>query len=124
MRPIILGNISTGMGNPSPVLLNNTGKLRDDFYEAAVLEYFQEWEGCDFQVSEQRVSVGVEPSYQFDELRIITICVDIGKSTFHTGKSWRSYGSAIAQRTKYYSDYKYSCKFTRFVNSWHPVLFP
>lgn len=106
------------------MLLDNRGELRDDFYDAAVKEYFKEWEGCDFQIGEQSITVGIEPTYQFDELKIFSICLDIGESSYITGKSWGPYGSGIAKRVRYYRDYKSNCKFTRFVNTWHPILFP
>ena len=121
MRHRIASN--TGLGNPDKALLDNKGKINKKFADAAIVEYFSKWEGFDFHVDKKRVTVGIEPTYQFDPLKIVSIHKDKSKSFTQTGRAWGYYGSKITSTTKTYSEYKYKSKFIRFVDEWHEKLF-
>ena len=113
----------TGLGNPDPALLNNYGEINLEFGEAAIKEYFDDIGGIDYHVTEDFVNVGIEPAYQYQKLKIISISKNKDESYIQTGKAWGPYGSGIARNTKYYKEYKRNCKFTRFVDKWYPILF-
>lgn len=113
----------TGLGNPDPVLLNNKGKINKEFADAALADYFSQEEGFDFQVSKESVTIGIEPAYQYDELKIIHIDKDKSKSYLQRGKAWGPYGSQIAKNTRVYGEYKNKSKFVKFIDKWHEVLF-
>lgn len=113
----------TGFGNPDPVILNNTGNLNKEFAQAALNAYFGKFEYFDFHIDTNEVTVGVEPAYQYENLNIISINKDKNKSYTKSGKAWGPYGSGIVSNTKTYGQYKRKCKFTKFVDQWHPILF-
>lgn len=113
----------TGFGNPDPVLLDNTGDLDTDFGTEALGAYFDYFGGFDYKVTKTGVTIGYEPAYQYERLRIIHIDKDINKSYIQNGKAWGPYGSGIAKTTKYYSEYKRKCKFKNFIDRWHSGLF-
>lgn len=115
--------VNNGLGANAEVYLNNKGSLKEPFADA-VMDFFEWTEGFDFQVDEGAVSVGREPTYQYDELKIIKISKNKEDSTFTTGKSFGAYGSQVVSRTKRLGDYKRQSKFTRFVDAWHSVLYP
>lgn len=110
-----------GLGNPDKVLLNNKGNLNNEFADAALVEYFSE--GFDFQISGDSIAIGIEPAYQYDRLKIISIHKNKENSYIRTGKAWGPYGSQIVSSVKIYKDYKNNSKFIRFVDKWHAVLF-
>lgn len=118
-----MGGQHTGLGNPSPVLLNNTGEVNPDFAEQAIGLYFKEWNGCDFDVKEDEILLGLEPAYYRETLKIISINRDKLKSYIKTGIAWGYYGSRIVSKIKYYDEYKYKSKFVKFINEWHSKLF-
>jgi hypothetical protein len=113
----------TGFGANTKVHLDNIGQIREDFADAVVSSYFKKYEGFDFQIENNFIAVGIEPSYQSDPLKIITIHKDITKSFIKTGRAMGYYGSGVVSKTKTYADYKLKCKFTKFVDTWHPILF-
>lgn len=113
----------TGMGNPDPVVLDNKGKLNKEFADEMLTLYFSEWEGYDFKVTKKSVAVGIEPSYQYEKLRILYISKDKGESYVWYGKAFGPYGSQIVGKKKFYKDYKLNSKFKRVVDKFHPILF-
>lgn len=113
----------TGLGNPDAVLLDNKGKVNPEFAVDAIVEYFHQEEGFDFQVSEDAITIGIEPAYQYDELKIVQINKEKNKSYLQRGKAWGPYGSQIAKNTRSYGEYKNKAKFVKFVDKWHAVLF-
>lgn len=123
MRHRIGGVSAIGLGNPDPVLLDNKGTINKEFADEALKEYFSYEEGFDFQLNKDFVNIGIEPAYQYDRLKIISIQKDKSKSYIQTGKAWGPYGSQIAKNTKVYGDYKNKSKFIKFVDKWHAVLF-
>lgn len=113
----------TGLGNPEKAVLDNVGMVNSDFADAAIETYFQRWEGFDFSVNKNYIAVGIEPSYQYDKLKILYIHKNKEKSYIKTGIAFGGYGSQVVASQKFYKDYKNSCKFVKFVDKWHNVLF-
>jgi hypothetical protein len=113
----------TGLGNPEPAELMNKGKLNKKFAKEALKTYFERYEGFDFQVTDNVVTIGLEPSYQYDPLLIISISKEKGKSYIQRGKAWGYYGSQVVKRTKLYEEYKLKSKFVKFVDKWHEQFF-
>lgn len=115
--------ILTGLGGGGKELLPNVGKLNKKFADAALEAYFK-GKGYDFRIEEDEIAFGIEPTYQGDKRFLVTIRRDKQHSTIESGKAWGPWGSGVAKTTRYYRDYKYESKFVKFVNQWHPVLFP
>lgn len=115
--------LGTGLGNPDSVLLDNKGTINSEFAEDALSYYFNSEEGFDFQITDDSITIGIEPAYQYDRLKLISINKDIRKSYIKTGKAWGPYGSQIAANIKIYGNYKRKSKFVKFVNKWYPKLF-
>jgi hypothetical protein len=113
----------TGLGNPEPAKLDNKGYIYKPFADAAMKEYFSREEGFDFHRDRNTVAVGIEPTYQGDPLRIITIRRNKAESTIEQGRAFGYYGSGVRKSVRRYADYKYNSKFKRFVDAWHRVLF-
>lgn len=113
----------TGLGNPEAAQLNNEGILDKKFAKEAMKTYFRKFEGFDFQVTEDAVVIGIEPSYQYDRMLIISINKDKSKSYLQRGKAWGPYGSQVAKNTTVYGDHKNKGKFVKFVDKWHQILF-
>jgi hypothetical protein len=113
--------VHNGLGANAEVLLDNQGRINKEFANAAL--DFLKLEGLDFQVGEHYVSVGIEPTYMYQPLKIITISRNKDDSTYVTGTAWGPYGSGIAKRVRRRGNYKKKSKFTKFVDEWHPFLF-
>jgi hypothetical protein len=125
-----IGGQGTGLGNSAPEQLDgkSTGdKKMDRLINKAAKEayelFFKSFGYCDAQFSENEVRLGVEPAYMYENLKIISIRRNKEYSKFTTGHAWGAYGSGIVSTDRYYSDYKYKCKFTKFVDKWHDVIF-
>ena len=119
-------NLSTGLGNPSKELLNNEGILTPQLkamLDEAIELYFKKWGGCDFSIKENYIDFGIEPAYMYQDLKIISINQRKGCSYIRTGRAFGGYGSGIRATTKVYADYKNDCKFTRFIDKWHSLIF-
>lgn len=117
---------STGLGNASPALLNNNGVLDSiikKILKEAIELYFKKWEGCDYQIDQDKVLLGIEPAYQYENLKIICISKTKENSYIETGTAWEAYGSGIAKKRKYYGEYKNRSKFIKCIDKWHPKLF-
>jgi hypothetical protein len=112
----------TGLGNPEPAQLMNQGKLNNEFADDALKTYFED-SGFDFQVTDDAVVIGIEPSYQYDRMLIISINKEKNKSFMERGKAWGPYGSQVAKNTTVYADHKKKGKFVKFVDKWHQILF-
>lgn len=83
--------------------------------------YVSAW--CDFAVSEEELKIGQEPSYKFEDLKIVCISRKKDDSYIQTGRAVGYWGSEWQSKTKYYKDYKYNSKFVRFVDRWHKILY-
>ena len=117
-----IGGEGTGLGNPAPHMLENNGELTNELKKClkeAIKLYFKGWGGCDYSVKEERIEFGIEPSYQYDHLRIIALLKDKELSYQEQGRAWGAWGSQISSTRKYYKDYKYNAKFKKFVDKWH-----
>lgn len=120
-----IGGWNTGLGNPSSAQLNNNVKLKKEMklmLKEAVDFYFKDWDGCDYQIEKNEITIGIEPSYQYDRLKIIRIATIKENSYIKTGRAWGSYGSEIASTIKYYNEYKYKSKFVKFIDKWHKTI--
>jgi hypothetical protein len=114
--------VNNGLGANAEVYLNNKGSLNESFAKS-VMNFFGYIEGFDFQIEDNLVAVGREPTYQYDALEIIKIVKNKEDSTYTTGKSFGPYGSGVRSRTRRLGDYKRKSKFVQFVDAWHPILF-
>jgi hypothetical protein len=112
----------TGLGNPDPVLLDNKGKINKVFANE-VIDTFFKGDGCDFKVTKKGVTLGIEPAYQYEKLRIIHIDKNIGESYYWYATAFGYYGSKLVGKKKFYKDYKFNSKFKRLVDKYHAVLF-
>ena len=95
----------------------------EECIKEAIELYFKQWGGVDYMVHLDGFTFGIEPSYQYDKLKIIEIDKDKEKSFIIDGKSWGAYGSEVVLKTRYYKDYKKNGKFKKFVDYWHPRIF-
>lgn len=110
MRRRLIGNICTGLGNPSPVIFDNQWTDNEQFNET-VRSFFEDAlnllddesindiGGFDFKIELRdngfRILFGIEPSYMYDPY--ICYCFDNEKekSYIHRGRSLGHYGSDI-----------------------------
>jgi hypothetical protein len=115
--------VNNGLGANTKVLLDNKGEINKEFADAALAEYFAKEKGYDFQITEDSITIGIEPTYMFDKLKLISINKDKSKSYIKKGIAFGAYGSQILGKPKAYSQYKRKCKFTLFVDKWHKVLY-
>lgn len=119
----------TGLGNPSPVALRNSGTPTDAILSAMkdaveVFPVMRKSGGCDYDVYDNCVCFGIEPAYQYEDMEIVTIHRDKEQSSYERGVAWGAWGSNIARTKKIYANHKRRGKFVRFVDKWHPILFP
>lgn len=112
-----------GFGNNKPCLLDNSGELDKQLAEEALKAYFSKEGGFDFKCNKNSISIGIEPTYQGDELKLITISRNKKKSFISTGKAFGPYGSGIRKTTRHYFAYKYKSKFVKFIDKWHKHIF-
>lgn len=125
----------TGLGGGAPVLMDGqpTGNKERDalikecardayktFFKGTSLDY----DYCDAQARESEVRLGIEPTYMYQHLKMIVINEDKKASEFILGYAVGAWASAIRKTKKFYLKYKRTSKFTRFVDKWHPQLFP
>lgn len=133
MRYRICPDIGLG-GNSSPALLNETGTgdLKKDAVikscaEACYHTFFKNTkmdEGyCGAGVHGHEVRFGIEPSYMYEELKLI--CIDKNKewSRLWTGIAFGGWGSGIRSKSRRYGEYKLKSKFVRFVDEWHKKIY-
>ena len=115
----------TGLGNSSPVLLDNKGQVSKAMLAEAIDTFplMKKIGGCDFTKEQNKVKFGIEPAYQYEPLEIVCVAATKENSYKETGRAWEAYGSGIAKKRRYYSEYQRKSKFVRFVDKWHPVLF-
>ena len=117
-------------GNSDPEILENKWTeneelnelLKECFHESLNTFKFLKEEGwLDFTIDlkNKEIKFGIEPTYQYETLFIITIDLDdIGECSIEKGIAWGLYGSNIVSTTKYYKDYKNKCQFTKFIDKW------
>jgi len=112
----------TGIGGGRGILTNN-GSVNKELGKELIESYFKEWEGFDFQIEDDKVMFGIEPSYMKQKYKVITIHKDKNLSSYSTGYAFGAYGTDILKNTKEYRNYKNKCKFTRFIDKWHEQIF-
>lgn len=115
-----------GFGNSDRGILDNKGKLNKKYADDAYETYFSKQgqaEGFDFHVNESCVMVGLEPGYQYERLLIVAIHKNKEMSFIRDGYAWQGYGTGLRKKTRFYGEFKYNCKFVRFVDKWHGKLF-
>jgi len=125
----------TGLGGNAPTIMDgqSTGsEERDKLINAAAKECYElffkgtkrDYDGIDAgeSASMYAITLGIEPSYFGDPLKVIRIAADKKASNFETGIAKGYWGSGIRSTKRYYADYKRSSKFTRFIDKWHPLL--
>ena len=123
----------TGLGNSEPARLSNQWTGIEEIDQAlkpmmaeAVELFFKDWEGCDFSIAQAGkgmiVTLGIEPSYKFDTLKIIAVGSCMENSYKETGVAWGYFGTGIASTVKTYAECTYKTAFTRFVQKWSEEL--
>lgn len=115
MRRRLIGNICTGLGNPSPVIFDNEYTDNKRFNETVKLffedalnslndETIHDIGGFDFKIELEdnsfRILFGIEPSYMYDPY--ICYCFDSEKekSYIHKGQAFGYYGANIKIKSK------------------------
>jgi hypothetical protein len=131
MRHQIGHAAATGLGNPAPELVSgrSTGDRKRDalINDAAKDCYgsfgFKQHGYCDAGEDGHEVRLGVEPAYQYEDLKVIIISKEKDYSRIITGRPWGPWGSQVASTIREYGDYKRRSKFVRFIDKWHPLLY-
>lgn len=123
--------VHTGLGDSPEVLISgkNTGKVKDsllneiakDCYETFNFE--KKFGYCEAGFDGIEARFGAEPSYEFEELKLIIIAKNKNGSSYITGQAVGPWASRIRSKQKFYSDYQKKSKFVRFVDKWHGKLF-
>jgi len=100
------------------------GKYLKMFEDAVkTFKLFADYEGLDFGFTDNAISMGIEPSYQGDDLLVIKLDLkDKGNSYMITGHAFNVYGTGIKSKGRYYKDYKRKSKFTNFITKWFELL--
>lgn len=115
MRRRLIGNICTGLANPSPVIFDNEYTDNKRFNEAVKLffedalnslndEVINDIGGFDFKIELRdnsfKILFGIEPSYMYDSY--ICYCFDSEKenSYIHKGQAFGYYGANIKIKSK------------------------
>lgn len=126
----------TGLGNPNTQLMDckaTRDKIKNRVINRCAKEAYKiffkgtklDFEYCDAQANfdMSEIKIGIEPAYMYEDLKIIIIRKKKEHSEFITGRAWGVYGSDIASKNKYYSEYKNKSKFVNFIDEWHKKLF-
>ena len=120
----------TGLGSNAPVLVSgkNTGGIPDSLLNEIAKDCyntfsFEKYGYCEAGFDGDEARFGIEPTYQFEDLKLIVVCKDKAESKYITGRAVGAWASALQQKVKEYRNYQKSSKFTRFVDKWHAKLF-
>ena len=102
-------------------LVNKCAKeCYETFFKNTEMDYLF----CDAGFTGEALILGIEPTYQFDPLKIIVVHRDKKQSKYVTGRAVEAWASRIVKTEKLYSQYKKQSKFVRFVDKWHGKIFP
>ena len=128
MQHRLIGNTITGLGGNAKTILDNSGqmtpKIKEMFNEAIeIFSLMKKWECLDFEINENVIKFGIEPTYQYDKLEIVCVANHLANCYIETGIAFGVYGIGIRKKRKYYYDFKQKTKFTDFINKWQPQLF-
>lgn len=126
-----IGGLHMGFGNPAREKIDGkpTGndmldaKINECCKEAFPL-FFERFGYVDAQYTATEITIGCEPAYFGEDLKMIVLAVDKGECQLITGHAFGFWGSGIRQKNKRYDEYVKASKFTRFIDKWHPVFFP
>lgn len=125
----IAGQTGLGLSHPQDYILDNTCtdetlkvNCEKVFYLAVEeIPIFKSYEGFDYYIKTEGFAMGIEPSYQFDELFRIVIRKNIYESYIESGKSFGSYGTAVRKKQRFYSDRK--SKYNTLIFKYHTMVF-
>ena len=110
MRRRLIGNICTGLGNPSPVIFDNEWTDNEKFNETVKLfledilnslndETINDVGGFDFKIELEdnsfKILFGIEPSYMYDPYVCYCFNSEKEKSCIHKGQALGYYGADI-----------------------------
>lgn len=123
--------VHTGLGASPEVLISgkNTSKVKDSLLNEIARDCYKTFNFekkfgyCEAGFDGEEARFGAEPSYQFEDLKMIIIAKEKGKSSYVTGQAVGPWASAIRSKQKRYSEYQKKSKFVRFVDKWHGKLF-
>ncbi|MFA5174734.1 MAG: hypothetical protein WC438_06130 [Candidatus Pacearchaeota archaeon] len=111
---------STGKKELDKIINACSKEAYELFFKNTKLDY----EGVDASMKEgYEVRIGIEPSYMYDELKMLCIHEDKKASRLITGIAFDVWGTGIRSTTKMYKDYKYKSKFIKFIDKWHDKIF-
>lgn len=118
-----------GLGNPDPCLLSNnydlSSEIWDEFSQDFADNYklIKDYGGFDFNFSNSVFSIGIEPTYKYDQFLIIDFdLTDKNNSRITTGISFGDYGSGRRSKTVKYHDYHKKSKFIKFIDKWYDFV--
>ena len=89
------------------------------FFKSTKLDY----KGCDIGIGYDGIRIGIEPTYMYEPLKMITINEDKGMSMYSTGYAYGAWASSINRTDRYYKNGKTKSKFIRFIDKWHPLFY-
>jgi hypothetical protein len=120
-----------GGNSDKPILINNwpedktlEKKLMDMMEEASkTFKALEKMRNIDFSIFENNILIGIEPSYMYDEIYVISINRDKNSSMLRSGISFGNYGSNIISKVSFYKDKKTKSKFIRFVDKYHALIY-
>lgn len=129
-----IGGAYTGLGPGTPQRMDGqktkSNKLNKIINAAAKEAYELFFKGtkmddgyCDAQYRDMEVTLGIEPSYMYERLKIIVIDKQKEYSYIQTGYAWGPWGTGIRSKTKYYKEMKYNSKYKNFINKWHEKIY-
>lgn len=110
MRRRLIGNICTGLGNPSPVIFDNEWTDNEKFNETVKLFFkdalnslkdktIDDIGGFDFKIELEdnsfKILFGIEPSYMYDPYVCYCFNSEKEKSCIHKGQALGYYGADI-----------------------------
>lgn len=107
-------------------------KQRDDLINACSQDFYKLFleggkmdEGyCDAGFDNNEIRVGIEPTYQYQYLKMIVIPENIQDSYLVIGWAASAWASKILCNHYYYRDYVRYGKVKRFIKKWHTVFYP
>ena len=123
-------SICTGLGNPNRCELENNFDFKSlpfcDELAKDLIDNFsliKKYKGFDFNIENDIVTFGIEPTYQGDRLEIIGVNLRNKQlSYWKKGIARGAYGTQICSTTRGYDMYKYKAKFTKFIDKWFDKL--
>lgn len=92
----------------------------DLFFKGSIVDF----EIVDAWYNPPTLKLWIEPTYQWDYLKIICIQETKELSYIENWRAWWLWWTGVASSVRYYQDIKRKSKFTKFIDKWHPVIFP